>query len=94
MKEFKLVTKPELLEILLTKKELADLLRVTVPTITNQMGQGKEGISFPYAIKLGGCYRWKKETVMQFIFDKEQERRILLERGISYDTPKVSIRRV
>jgi predicted DNA-binding transcriptional regulator AlpA len=93
MKEFKLVTKPELLDVLLTKKELADLLRISVATITNQMGEKKEGITIPYAIKLGGRYRWKKETVMQWLFEKEQERRILVERGFPYDVPKVCINR-
>jgi hypothetical protein len=62
MNESRLVTKPELLEVLLTKKELADLLRTTPQTITNQMSLGKKGNSFPYAIKLGSNYRWKKEV--------------------------------
>jgi predicted DNA-binding transcriptional regulator AlpA len=94
MNEYKLVSNPKLLEVLLTKKELADLLRTTPQTITNQMSQGKEGTSLPYAIKLGSNYRWKKETVMQWLFEREQERRILIERGISYDVPKVSINRI
>jgi len=94
MNENALVAKPELLGVLLTKRELADLLRTTPQTITNQMSQGKEGISLPYSIKLGSNYRWIKETVMQWLVEKEQERRILTEHSFSYDAPKVGINRI
>jgi predicted DNA-binding transcriptional regulator AlpA len=65
---------------LLTKQELADLLRTTQQTITNQINQGKEGKAVPPAIKLGSNYRWCQNTVTQWLKDKEHERKVLLTR--------------
>ena len=64
---------------LLTKQELADLLRTSAQTITNQIGQGKEGITVPPAIMLGRKYMWNQETVIQWMQDKEHERKVLIQ---------------
>lgn len=81
---------------LLTKQELADLLRTTQQTITNQISQGKEGKSLPPAIKLGGNYRWCRDTVIQWLKEKEHERKVLLirEKGDMTLLSKVQINKI
>ena len=73
---------------LLTKEELADLLRTSQQTITNQINQGKEGISVPPAIMLGTSYRWCQNTVSQWLKEKEHERKVLLANSPGTATPK------
>jgi predicted DNA-binding transcriptional regulator AlpA len=81
---------------LMTKEELADLLRTSKQTITNQINQGKEGNSVPPAIQLGKNYRWCQETVYQWLKDKEHERKVLLALPSESTTPisKVQINRI
>jgi len=81
---------------LLTKQELADLLRTSTQTITNQISQGKEGLSVPPAIKLGSNYRWCQDTVQRWLKDKEHERQVLLQCPRFDDKPasKVQINKV
>lgn len=79
---------------LLTKKELADLLRTTAQTIANQISQGKEGESIPFAIKIGSNYRWNQETVNQWLKEKEHERKVLMTKAGQFETPKIKINRV
>jgi predicted DNA-binding transcriptional regulator AlpA len=81
---------------LLTKQELADLLRTSPQTITNQISNGKEGYSVPPAIKLGSNYRWCQDTVTKWLKNKEHEREVLLQQPKCEDKPvsKVKINRV
>jgi predicted DNA-binding transcriptional regulator AlpA len=79
---------------LINKQELADLLRTTVQTITNQISQGKEGKNLPPSIKLGSKYMWHPATVEQWLIEKEHERKVLLSESLSFDKPKVKINRV
>lgn len=79
---------------LLTKHELADLLRTTSQTISNQMSQGKEGESLPFALKIGSNYRWNQETVNQWLKEKEFERKVLMTKVGHVEIPKVKINRI
>jgi plasmid maintenance system antidote protein VapI len=67
--------KLELASELLTKDELARILRISSATITNQMYQGREGIDLPVAIKIGRYYRWHRDSVAKFLKEKELERK-------------------
>lgn len=76
---------------LMTKEELADMLRTSQQTISNQMSQGREGDTVPPAIQLGKNYRWCQDTVFQWLKDKEHERKVLLANPSEAATPKSKV---
>lgn len=81
---------------LINKRDVAEIMGLSVPTITNKMYQGKEGIDIPVAVKIGRIYKWRLATVLKFIDEKEHERKVLLATTSLVDKPvvKVQINRV
>tara|TARA_R110000803_G_scaffold105463_5_gene173648 strand:- start:2199 stop:2459 length:261 start_codon:yes stop_codon:yes gene_type:complete len=81
---------------LIAKGKLGEFMGMSVQAITQKIHKGKEGIDIPFALKIGNSYRWKLGTVMQFIDEKEHERKVLLSLPMRDDKPvsKVQINRV
>lgn len=79
---------------LLKKDELADVLRTSKQTITNQINQGKEGICVPPAIRLGRSYRWSEETVYQWLRERESFGKVCSKTSETTSSLKIQINRV
>lgn len=81
---------------LITKGTLGEIMGMSEQGIAQKMHKGKEGIDIPFAIKIGNKYKWKLETVMKFIDEKENERKVFLSNPKCDDKPvsQVQINRV
>ena len=60
------------IDLLLTVREAADLLNISVPTFWRRVADG----SFPKPIKLGALSRWPRSEVLQIISDAKCRREI------------------
>lgn len=68
---------------LITRVELANLLRTSPAYISNQVSMLNEGKTIPPSIKLGKRRLWNKLTVDAWVNKKEQESAIRLNQSKS-----------
>ena len=57
---------------LLNPKQLAEILNVRVGTIYSWLSRGVE---IPPSIKIAGSTRWRERSILQWLEQKEKERR-------------------
>jgi hypothetical protein len=57
---------------LLNRKELAEILRTSPESISNQIYKGNEGITLPVSLKIGSKRLWQLPTVIEWLKDLER----------------------